>query len=275
MSQVDIKVCEEAMTKFLLEAGTFALEKQDGIETMYKGGTDALTESDLAISKMAQKLPYLEVDNVTLIDEESIGERTPKDVFESSEYQWVVDPVDGTAGYAMGRFLWGIFIALYKDGEPLMAGLCMPAIGKLLLSTENGIENVNIATGHSEPVTLKKHELTSQIFVESDRFKGRDWQSDSAVNGVWVNSPESSAQGTYSVCAGQSAGMTFTKSHSFWDVAVAIAFAKHTDFDVKSFSTGEALGEVNSKHFQDNWKLTDNWLLSHPENYSTIKDAIF
>jgi fructose-1,6-bisphosphatase/inositol monophosphatase family enzyme len=275
MSQVDIKLCEDAMTKFMLEAGALALEKQDGIETMYKGGTDALTEADLAISKMAQKLPYLELDNVALVDEESIGDKTPVDIFGSSEYQWVVDPIDGTAGYAMGRFLWGIFIALYKNGQPLMAGMCMPAIGKLLLCTEGGAAHVNIATGESEPVTLKKHQMTSQIFVESDRFKGRDWDAESAVEGVWANSPESSAQGTYSVFSGQSAGMTYTKNHSFWDVAVAIALAKHTDFEMQSFTTGEVLEHVTAEHFQNNWKLKDNWLLSHPENYKAIKEAIF
>jgi len=56
---------------------------------------------------------------------------------------------------------------------------------------------------------------------------------------------------------------------------VAIAFVKHTDFNIQSLSTGKPLGRVSSEHFQNNWKLADNWLLSHPENYSTIKDAIF
>jgi hypothetical protein len=32
---------------------------------------------------------------------------------------------------------------------------------------------------------------------------------------------------------------------------------------------------VTAEHFQNNWKLKDNWLLSHPENYKAIKEAIF
>ena len=37
---------------------------------------------------------------------------------ESAEYQWVLDPIDGTKSFVSGTFLFGTLIGLMKDGNP-------------------------------------------------------------------------------------------------------------------------------------------------------------
>jgi len=50
----------------------------------------------------------------------------------SAEYQWAVDPIDGTKTFAAATPLFGTLIALLKDGEPLYGCMNFPAIGKRL-----------------------------------------------------------------------------------------------------------------------------------------------
>ncbi|MBK1878891.1 inositol monophosphatase family protein [Pelagicoccus mobilis] len=51
---------------------------------------------------------------------------------ESADYQWVVDPIDGTKTFTAGTPLFGTMIALLKDGEPLFGCINYPVIHKRL-----------------------------------------------------------------------------------------------------------------------------------------------
>lgn len=44
---------------------------------------------------------------------------------------WLVDPLDGTANFAAGRFPFGMMIALVEDGEPLAGWILDPPTGRL------------------------------------------------------------------------------------------------------------------------------------------------
>ncbi|MBC2606879.1 inositol monophosphatase family protein [Pelagicoccus albus] len=51
---------------------------------------------------------------------------------QDAEYQWVVDPIDGTKTFTAGSPLFGTMIALLKDGEPLFGSINYPAVHKRL-----------------------------------------------------------------------------------------------------------------------------------------------
>ena len=44
-------------------------------------------------------------------------------------FRWVVDPIDGTAGYARGGRNWGPLVALEHEGESVVGALAMPVQG--------------------------------------------------------------------------------------------------------------------------------------------------
>lgn len=48
----------------------------------------------------------------------------------AAEYQWVIDPIDGTKTFAAGSPLFGTMIALLKDGEPLYGCINYPVLHK-------------------------------------------------------------------------------------------------------------------------------------------------
>jgi histidinol-phosphatase len=45
-----------------------------------------------------------------------------------SRYRWVVDPLDGTRGFARGGRMWGPLVALEEDGEVVAGAMALPAL---------------------------------------------------------------------------------------------------------------------------------------------------
>jgi histidinol-phosphatase len=48
----------------------------------------------------------------------------------NARYRWVLDPVDGTAGFTLGVPLFGTLVALLDDGEPVVGVIHFPALGE-------------------------------------------------------------------------------------------------------------------------------------------------
>ena len=52
---------------------------------------------------------------------------------EEAEYQWVLDPIDGTKSFVSGTFLFGTLIGLMKDGQPIVGAIHHPVTSHLLV----------------------------------------------------------------------------------------------------------------------------------------------
>lgn len=55
-----------------------------------------------------------------------------------SQYQWVIDPIDGTKSFICGLPLFGSLIGLVKDKKPILGLLCMPALDEVFLGATYG-----------------------------------------------------------------------------------------------------------------------------------------
>jgi histidinol-phosphatase len=55
---------------------------------------------------------------------EEFGDTGPDD----ARFRWVLDPVDGTAGFTIGVPLFGTLVALLEDGEPVVGVIHFPAL---------------------------------------------------------------------------------------------------------------------------------------------------
>lgn len=63
-----------------------------------------------------------------ILAEESEAEQS------DSPWQWIIDPVDGTAPFKNGLPEFGISVGLLKDKEPVMGVIAMPALRQLITS---------------------------------------------------------------------------------------------------------------------------------------------
>lgn len=265
---------------FLIEAGAYAKLHQKTAKCHFKAGEQAVTETDLAISKLAQErlAGWLAQAGHVLLDEESIADKgTPAEVFARTRYQWILDPIDGTAGYAMGRRMWGVSLALWENGRPLMGGIILPVQRALMLC--DGVHSWIVEEmGTSDEVvsdlSAKAMPVNSQTFVESFQADCLRWGSDVFRNRAWVNTPESGVQGFYSALTGRAAASLVLPMYSIWDIAGAASLARCGGFTVRDFETGARKETYGADDFQNNWKLARAWVYGPDETYDAVRAAI-
>jgi histidinol-phosphatase len=67
--------------------------------------------------------------------------------------QWIIDPIDGTAGFLRGLPIWGTLIALVIDGTPVLGVVSAPALKKRWYAA-TGHGAWMTTTGSKNPVPL-------------------------------------------------------------------------------------------------------------------------
>lgn len=60
------------------------------------------------------------------------------DIRPQAEYQWVLDPIDGTKSFISGVDLFGTLIALLHNGQPVLGAIVRPLSGDIMIGYEQG-----------------------------------------------------------------------------------------------------------------------------------------
>jgi histidinol-phosphatase len=68
--------------------------------------------------------------------------------------QWIIDPIDGTAGFLRGLPIWATLIALAIDGEPVVGVVSAPALGQRWYGAR-GHGAFTTTWSHLEPAALR------------------------------------------------------------------------------------------------------------------------
>jgi myo-inositol-1(or 4)-monophosphatase len=93
---------------------------------------DLVTDMDLAVERLIVERIREKYPEHRIFSEE-MGE-----LGVSGDFEWVIDPIDGTVNYSRGLPLYGISIALaYKD-EPVVAAIALPAFDELFWAVKGG-----------------------------------------------------------------------------------------------------------------------------------------
>ncbi|MDP4688341.1 MAG: histidinol phosphatase [Pontimonas sp.] len=72
--------------------------------------------------------------------------------------QWIIDPIDGTAGFLRGLPIWGTLVALASDGVPVVGAISAPALGKRWFGA-TGLGSWSTTSGSREEVPLQVSEV--------------------------------------------------------------------------------------------------------------------
>ena len=89
-----------------------------------KGDATPVTLADRAAEEAMRALLAVERPDDGIIGEELGAERP------SATRQWVLDPIDGTAGFLAGRPIFGTLIALLVDGWPVLGVIDQPILAE-------------------------------------------------------------------------------------------------------------------------------------------------
>ena len=96
---------------------------------------------------------------------------------ENAEYQWILDPIDGTKSFVCGAVTFGTLIALMKNGEPVLGVFHQPILNEFLIGdnyvTQLNGENVKIkdVSSLSKAVLLATDHLDFEEFQDLSKFE--------------------------------------------------------------------------------------------------------
>ena len=96
-------------------------KKKIKIHNKNKKYFDPVTDADIGIQKKINTLINKQFPNHSILGEED-------SIIKSSEYEWCVDPIDGTKSYIQGVPLWGTLISLSKNNEIILGIADIPAL---------------------------------------------------------------------------------------------------------------------------------------------------
>ncbi len=125
---------KEYLKEIIREAGNIAKKHfQEGVSHTSKAHLgDLITVadnevSDFIISKIKEKFPLHTINSEEVKDTINPGH----------EYEWVIDPIDGTRNFANGVSFWCIMVAVLKDDELYMSAIYNP-LGEELFFAQVG-----------------------------------------------------------------------------------------------------------------------------------------
>ena len=121
-------------------AGALLVRYQDRLEKVKiedKGRNDFVTEVDrMAEEDIVDTIHYL-YPNHTILAEESGSDKSPTGEEVEDEYQWIIDPLDGTANYIHGQPHFCVSIALKWKGQ-LECGVVFDPLREELFTATRG-----------------------------------------------------------------------------------------------------------------------------------------
>ncbi|MEI6221888.1 MAG: inositol monophosphatase [bacterium] len=116
-------------TTFLEFATTIAKKAGEELMTHY-GKTDTATRDSSALKTsydLAADQILVKAIETTFPDHSYLTEETGK-VTKGNEYLWIIDPLDGTRNFVNNNPFFAVSIALWQNGEPVVAVIEAPAL---------------------------------------------------------------------------------------------------------------------------------------------------
>ncbi len=111
-----------------------------------------VTDADQAVEKLVRATITAARPDDAILGEE-MGS-TSETVGTQSGRQWIIDPIDGTAGFLRGLPIWATLIALAIDGEPVLGVVSAPALGQRWYAA-SGLGAFTTRTAHPEPHAIR------------------------------------------------------------------------------------------------------------------------
>jgi len=125
------------LLSLILKAGDIAKSEilrhwQGSFSVEWKADATPVTIADKKTEELVRNFAQKETPEFGFIGEE-FGQENP-----GAEYQWVLDPIDGTKSFIHGVPLFGTLIAILKKGTPIAGLIQLPALNRKIWATAGG-----------------------------------------------------------------------------------------------------------------------------------------
>ncbi|MGE4489698.1 MAG: inositol monophosphatase [Kiritimatiellales bacterium] len=210
-----IEVCEEAARTAGLHAQN-NLHRREEIAQSFDHDVKLVMDSEcqhVAEQVIAKHFP----DHAVLGEEGS----TARD----NAFEWIIDPIDGTANYTRGFPYWCCSVAVRRDGRMLAGCVFVPPFNECYTATADGLALCNGDSIHSSEVpTLEKSTVFTGMTKELDP-RALSFFADTAPKVSKIRIAGAAAIDICHVACGRSDGY-FEAGIYVWDVAAAALIAE-------------------------------------------------
>ena len=123
---------------------------------------DLVTEADLALNEYLRKEVLDAFPDHIFFN----GGAQKKNLRDITDPVWVVDPLDGSAGFSAGMPVWGVSLALFDSGRPVLGIIHLPVTGELYSASRSGPAMLN-----DRKITVRDQELDNEsLLLTYSRF---------------------------------------------------------------------------------------------------------
>lgn len=157
------------------EAGEITLghfEEGMMLSSETKGDGSPVTEADRAAEAHITKAFQEDFPDIPVVGEEAVAAGAIHDL-SSSEYFWLVDPLDGTREFIAGSPEFTVNIALIKNNEPILGVIYAPAKGEMYAAHGEGTAVRWVEeTGSEKEIRVRKPSRGGLVVMASKNRAG-------------------------------------------------------------------------------------------------------
>ncbi len=225
------EVCVEACRT----AGDHALDNRHRREeTLATYDHDIKLVMDRECQTIAEQVVHAHFPDHAILGEEGAIETT-------HDFEWIIDPIDGTANYTRGLPTWCCSIAVRRSGRVLAGCVYVPVLGETFTATADGPALLNGKPIHVSGVsTLGKATFFGGLTKDLDP-RAVALFSDLAPRVSKIRMIGCAAIDTCHVACGRSDGY-YEPGIYIWDIAAAGLIAERAGASITDWKRSEANG---------------------------------
>ncbi len=235
-----------------------------------------VTKTDIRISDLFTKTikTHFSHLNHIIIDEEKISQYGDNifDAVKNSEFQFVIDPIDGTIQYANNHPLCGISIGVYKNARPYMGIIYLPILNELIYFDSDKaykVQNAFLRNQTKEEILPKSSSSNPIIFAHN--WAWNVTEKFSFDKGLLFNYFSAVSQSYYALTGQAKAYCMHLK---LWDIAGTIPIASYLGMKIFEYGSSKIYDEISDKYFTANMHTKKHCVLCYPADYDAICEIL-
>ncbi len=249
----------------VLRAGRRARRMVDSLELQIKSNRSLVTNADFDVQTLLYDAVQQKFPDHAFLGEEA-GPADP--VRGDEEWIWITDPIDGTDAFASRLPAWGVSLALFYRGQPLVGAFYQPATDELYTASMQSESLLTLYPDSPEERQIPLHVNPDPAFDNRTLFL-----VPSDFNRLWTSDFMGKHRSLGSVAAhmcvvSRGAGVGAIMNPKIWDIAASSLILTRAGGHLLTFESGEPL---ELKDYLDRHRMPWIMAVSNPEVYRSVK----
>lgn len=271
----------DKILEFMRMASKISLNNAQGMDGFNADFKDeavssVVTKTDKELSKEFYRFVEKEFSefNYVIVDEETTA-KLGKDKFarlKEAEYQFVIDPIDGTQMYALQMPCYAISVGVLKNMKPFLGAICLPATHQLIYFDGQNVHWIeNFGIGAEKDIIVQKKELSPLSVIFDNSWFVKISERANLSKDTFISFYSCVVHFFYMVTA---RGRGYYFGSFIWDMAGSWPMLQAMGFGFRNYVTGKLLTECSPEDFDENLKVKNIQIVCRKEDFAHLKEIV-